>query len=70
MLQEFDINLDLTVVFILRKFYPVVQTLAQLNTFGYIYIYIYINYWRLKKNQYGEFKTRLKFTKLDWFKFI
>ena len=37
MLQEFDINFDLTAVFILRKFYPVVQTLAQLNTFGYIY---------------------------------
>ena len=36
MLQEFDINFDLTAVFILRKFYPVVQTLAQLNTFRYI----------------------------------
>ena len=36
MLQEFDINFDLTAVFILRKFYPVVQTLAQLNTFEYI----------------------------------
>ena len=66
MLQEFNINFNLTAVFILRKFYPVVQTLAQLNTFGYIYKLLKIK----KKFQYGEFKTRLKFTKSDWFKFI
>ena len=58
MSQEFDVNLDLTEVFSFKKSPITVQTLAQLNTFRNINTTEV-----LKHFQYGEFKTRLKFTK-------
>ena len=65
MLQEFDINLDLTEIFSLKKSPICSPDLNPLNTFRNINTTE-----ALKHFQYGEFKIRFKFTKSDLFKFI
>ena len=65
MLQEFDVNLDLTETFTLKKSPVCSPGLNSLNTFRYINITE-----ALKHFQYGEFKARFKFIKSDLFKFI
>ena len=60
MVQEVDIDVDLTVVFSLKKSSPCSPDLNQLNTFENINIAEALKHFR-----YGEFKTRLKFIKSD-----
>ena len=54
-IQEVDIDVDLTAVFSLKKSSPCISYLSPLNTFENINITE-----ALKHFQYGEFKTRLK----------
>ena len=58
MLQEFDVNLDLTVIFGLKKSSTCSPDLSPIE-----YIWEYKYYSSSKTFQYGEFKTRLKFIK-------
>ena len=60
MVQEVDIDVDLTAVFSLNKSSSCSSDLNPLNTFDNINITE-----ALKHFQYGEFKTRLKFIKSD-----
>ena len=60
MVQEVDIDGDLTAVFSLNKSSSCSSDLSPLNTFENINISE-----DLKHFQYGEFKTRLKFIKSD-----
>ena len=65
MLQEFDVNLDLTGIFSLKKSSICSPGLNTLNTFWNI------NITEHQKHFYnGEFKTKFKFNKSDLFKFI
>ena len=64
MLQQSDIDLDLTAVFSLKKCPTCSPYLSQLNTFGNINTIE-----DLKQFQYDRFKIRLKFIKLVWLKF-
>ena len=59
MLQEFDVNLEVTEIFSLMKNPGCSPDKAQLNTFGNINTTEV-----LKHFQSGEFKARLKFIKL------
>ena len=63
--QEVDIEVDLTAVFSLKKSSSCSLDLSPLNTFQNINITEALNHF-----QYGEFKTRLKFIKSDLFNFI
>ena len=65
MLQEIEIDADLTAVFSLKKSSICSPGLNPLNTFGNINITE-----ALKHFQYGEFKTKFKFIRSDWFKYI
>ena len=65
MVQEVDIDVDLTVVFSFKKGSSCSSDLSPLNLFENINITE-----ALKHFQYGEFKTILKFIKSDLFKFI
>ena len=65
MVQEVDIDVDLTAVFSLKKSSSCSLDLNPLNIFENINITE-----TLKHFQYGEFKTRFKFIKSDLFKFI
>ena len=64
--REFDVDLDLTAVFNLKKS-PTCS--PYLNPTEHIFLNMNITDF-LKHFQYDEFKTRLKFKKSDWFKFI
>ena len=59
MLQEFDVNLDLTEIFSLKK---ISAYSSDLSLIEYIREYKYITE-VLNHFQYGDFKTRLKFIK-------
>ena len=65
MLQEFNVNLDLTEIFCIKKSSICSPGLNPFNTFGNINTTE-----ALKQFQYGEFKTRFKFINSDLFKFI
>ena len=58
MVQQVDIDVDLTAVFSFKKSSSCSSDLSPLNTFENINIIE-----ALKHFQYGEFKTRLKFVK-------
>ena len=60
MVQEVDVDVDLTAVFSLKKNSSCSSDLSPLNTFQKINITE-----ALKHFQYGEFKTRFKFIKSD-----
>ena len=59
-IQEVDIDVDLTAVFSLKKKLPCSSDLSPLNTSENINITGALKYFR-----YGEFKTRLRFIKSD-----
>ena len=61
--QEVDIDADLTVVFSLKKSSSCSSDLSPIE-----HIFLNINITEVLKHfQYGEFKTRLKFIKSNWF---